>query len=882
MDTNYLFNHKLIKNKYMKIIITRNALFSKGWRWHGKYIQLSILTSLLLSISIVSTKACSTFFLKNGSHFVVGRNLDYPYKNYLIFVNKRNVTKTALQYQDELVETPATWTSKYGSVTFNMFGHDVVADGMNETGLVISSLILEQSEYSIIPNKPSVSIDQWIQYMLDNFATVEEVIESCSQINIRYNPGDYWRVHILVTDSNGTNATIEFLNGELVAHTRETLEKKAITNSTYESSIAYYNAGEMTGAPLSSLNRYFKVAEMLDSYNNEDPIDYAYQIMDYVAQTSTQRKIVYDISNRRIYLWSSDNNNIRHFDLSSFNFSCDEPVILYQESPGDIDNISENFIPYTQQINKDFIEQGWQFLNKPYTEEELTAFSLYPESFNCFFINAGKDSTICNSSFGLNANEALFYSGSWSVLSGSGILDQPTLYNTTVRNLSTNENILRWTLSNDFNSFFDDIIITNNETEAYAGTDQLICNDYYQLNANKSLEKANGIWTTVAGSGIFSDLTAYNSMVTELDVGENEFKWTVVKGTCENSDILKLTYNKVTANTNPDSQVCSTESYLEAENPTPNSGLWTLLSGGTYIDNPSTHNSLVENLVFGENIFLWRVEGEGGCYDEDTLIISNNQVLAIAGNNQAICDDNCDINAEDPQTGTGKWSIISGSGIIENTSLHNTSVSELSEGTNLFKWTVINNNCSSHDLVTVLNNSVLAIAGEDQLVTTDSVFLSAYNVNNAVGEWIILEGSGTIENKLNNNTLVFDLSTGINKFAWKITNSNCSDQDEIVVTYDKKTAVNEIVDNNKILEVFPNPANQFLNVKLSLFENEQVQITILNISGKIVYSKINNGILKNIVLKIDINNLQDGLHILNIKADNKIYRRKFIKVSKYH
>ncbi|MEN8121877.1 MAG: linear amide C-N hydrolase [Bacteroidota bacterium] len=367
----------------MEIFFTKIFAFFSAKKYYNKLIAISILTSLILILIPDKTKACSTFFLKNGEHFVVGRNLDYYYADYMVTVNKRNVRKTAFQYAGEVVNLPASWFSKYGSISFNMFGREVTADGMNEAGLVISVLILEETEYPVIANKPSISLDNWIQYLLDNFATVEEVIESCSQINIRYNPVDFWRVHIFVTDGNGTNAVLEFINGELVLHTKETLEKTAITNSTYTSSIAYYNGGVQSGNMESSLNRYFNVAKMLDEYNNEDPIDYAYDVLAVCAQRITQRSMVYDISNKRIYLITSGNTNTRYFDLSSFDFSCDQPALIYRETSADVGEISGNFIPYTWQINQDFIGPGWDFMGKTYTEQELIDFSQYPESFSC-------------------------------------------------------------------------------------------------------------------------------------------------------------------------------------------------------------------------------------------------------------------------------------------------------------------------------------------------------------------------------------------------------------------------------------------------------------------------------------------------------------------
>jgi len=371
----------------MKTLFSQNYTLLSIIKYCNKLIIFFVFIVLVLSALTINTKACSTFFLKNGNHYVVGRNLDYYYADYMVTINKRNVSKTAYTYAGESVDFPASWTSKYGSISFNMFGREVTADGMNEAGLVISVLILEETVYPVIADKQSISLDNWIQYLLDNFATVEEVVESCSQINIRDNIIDYWRLHFFVSDSNGTNAVLEFINGELVLHTKETLEKKAITNSTYESSIAYYNGGTQSGNNTSSLNRFFNVAEMLDNYNNEDPIDYAYDVLQACVQRITQRSMVYDISNRRIYLLSSGNLNTRYFDLSSFDFSCDEPVLIYQETPTDEGEISGNFVEYTSQINRDFIEPGWDFMynsvGETYTEQELTDFSQYPESFGC-------------------------------------------------------------------------------------------------------------------------------------------------------------------------------------------------------------------------------------------------------------------------------------------------------------------------------------------------------------------------------------------------------------------------------------------------------------------------------------------------------------------
>jgi penicillin V acylase-like amidase (Ntn superfamily) len=63
---------------------------------------------------------CTTFVLDNDGQPVYGKNMDWrpPVTAYII-VNKRGVQRTSLAPPEE---TTTTWTSQYGSVTFNFYG----------------------------------------------------------------------------------------------------------------------------------------------------------------------------------------------------------------------------------------------------------------------------------------------------------------------------------------------------------------------------------------------------------------------------------------------------------------------------------------------------------------------------------------------------------------------------------------------------------------------------------------------------------------------------------------------------------------------------------------------------------------------------------------
>jgi choloylglycine hydrolase len=93
-----------------------------------------------------------------------GRNYDFPIGDALIFVNKTGVAKTAT---DGDSRNPAKWVSKYGSVTLNQFGRENPTGGMNEMGLVVEQMWLDETEYPKDDTRPTLGTQEWMQYLLE-------------------------------------------------------------------------------------------------------------------------------------------------------------------------------------------------------------------------------------------------------------------------------------------------------------------------------------------------------------------------------------------------------------------------------------------------------------------------------------------------------------------------------------------------------------------------------------------------------------------------------------------------------------------------------------------------------------------------------------------
>ncbi|UCG91405.1 MAG: linear amide C-N hydrolase [candidate division WOR-3 bacterium] len=178
---------------------------------------------------------CTTFCFQYNNEWIYGRNYDWYIEHCLIVVNKRGVAKTALTQ-----DNPAQWVSKYGSITFNQYGREFPLGGMNEAGLVIECMWLEQTEYSRPDSRNGLSDLQWIQYQLDNFATVDDVIASDKTVRISVRSAA--PLHFLVCDRYGKAATIEFLGGRIAVHTGDDLSPTVLTNNTYEYSKRFFDS----------------------------------------------------------------------------------------------------------------------------------------------------------------------------------------------------------------------------------------------------------------------------------------------------------------------------------------------------------------------------------------------------------------------------------------------------------------------------------------------------------------------------------------------------------------------------------------------------------------------------------------------------------------
>jgi len=162
--------------------------------------------------------ACSRVLWVGGPNQVfVGRTQDWTERAGTAFrLYPRGIARSGA-----VAVNPLPWTSKYGSLVlsaYNMGTHE----GVNEKGLSAHALYLAGKEVSFgkrDPKRPGIGVMQWVQYYLDNYATVAEAVAAqkndAFQIEPLILPNGYpTLVHISLADKSGDSAVIEFIGGK--------------------------------------------------------------------------------------------------------------------------------------------------------------------------------------------------------------------------------------------------------------------------------------------------------------------------------------------------------------------------------------------------------------------------------------------------------------------------------------------------------------------------------------------------------------------------------------------------------------------------------------------------------------------------------------------
>ena len=198
--------------------------------------NLLVITTLTIGLIPQNSFACSRVLYTGDDGLLVmtGRSTDWESNvNTNIWAFPRGIAKNGSVGKD-----PIKWTSKYGSIVST--AHDMFTlDGMNEKGLVVNLLYLQETEYAT-PKKHDkrkpLLVSAWGQYFLDNFATVNEAVKAMKKepfyvvpFKLESKSTRTSGLHLSMSDSTGDSAIFEYIDGKLQIHHGK--QYKVLTNS---------------------------------------------------------------------------------------------------------------------------------------------------------------------------------------------------------------------------------------------------------------------------------------------------------------------------------------------------------------------------------------------------------------------------------------------------------------------------------------------------------------------------------------------------------------------------------------------------------------------------------------------------------------------------
>lgn len=263
--------------------------------------------------------ACTASFVKERGFFL--KSYDWHDGNGELYFNPRNHERSAFPHegQSKTADDPQgialSWISKYASVSFNQYGRGFPNGGMNERGLAIEVLWLEESEAPPKDHRPYVNELEWVQYVLDSCSHVAEVLKEID--HVRVSP-IHAKLHYLFCDQEGECGALEFINGERRLSSKDS-GVFTLTNHSYEESNTYRsrlnNRPAASSVGRGSLDRFVS-AWHISNDASIHTLEEGLQRLDQVKiEGDTKWQIAYQLNRLELIFRVGDSSNLRMVSL---------------------------------------------------------------------------------------------------------------------------------------------------------------------------------------------------------------------------------------------------------------------------------------------------------------------------------------------------------------------------------------------------------------------------------------------------------------------------------------------------------------------------------------------------------------------------------------
>jgi choloylglycine hydrolase len=339
-----------------------------------RHAVLNAMLSALIMVAPIQPALACTRILWNDNKLavVVGRTMDWPESTHPVLTvlpsgMKRDGSRVGAEIV--VVDNPARWTSRYGSVVTTIYGVGT-ADGVNQKGLAIHMLYLNATDFGPRDeSKVGLQAGLWGQYFLDNAATVVEALELMNgmqpvMVSVQ---GHKATVHLGIEDASGDSAIIEYINGKPVVHHGR--QFRVMTNDpTFDEQLAnlarydFTNATRQTTLPgnVDPRDRFVRASYFLQKLPEPKSEREAIAGILAIARNAsvpfgapnnapgtlynTEYRTTIDLTNRRYFFELTTTPNVIWMDLAKFDLQAGAPVMMLDPDNVDLSgNVSARF-----------------------------------------------------------------------------------------------------------------------------------------------------------------------------------------------------------------------------------------------------------------------------------------------------------------------------------------------------------------------------------------------------------------------------------------------------------------------------------------------------------------------------------------------------------
>jgi penicillin V acylase-like amidase (Ntn superfamily) len=306
-------------------------------------------------------------------HVLVGRNIDW-FEDMKVnaWVFPRGIERDGLVSGNSV-----KWTSKYGSISSTVYEKGPI-EAVNEKGLGAALLYLSESDFGKRDEtRPGLSLYVWVQFFVDNFATVDEAVKYLQSNDLQIVelkivndiPG---LVHMALGDPTGDNAIIEFLDGKVTIHHGK--EFQVMTNDpSYDKQLAYMKNFDVFGGnkPLPGSHEpddrfvraaYYTAHLPINPANDNEAMAGVRSVLKNIAQpygTSDPKRpnvshtflsTIMDLTKNIYYLDFARNSSLLWIKLGEINFSKGTPIKKLDliNNPNYTGDVTDKFVPGEQ------------------------------------------------------------------------------------------------------------------------------------------------------------------------------------------------------------------------------------------------------------------------------------------------------------------------------------------------------------------------------------------------------------------------------------------------------------------------------------------------------------------------------------------------------